>query len=659
MSKDYTLHQHLKMSPNAQVKNLVPETLSEEPAEEDWKLGRIWFNSTIGKFQCVSLKMNSSTGSPIEPNELEVILLGSDELGFTRDGSYYPDGLFNFNTTTKVSTAVDEINEALKDLAPAEATGLNGDLNISVANGFKSGRVSKLNVAGLQLKLDGVNEGDYINYIIKDDKLSATLPTVGFIVKDKQQTQFGKADQGLLVGFYDNMTVDAGINLYDNYNEYTRDYFGVTQGYLPAINQNVTASDGTVSTIIANPNKDSFISSTGFITINNIERYNDFKKWQKGDGIINIGTLSGQSTIEPGRHTFYIKHTDVLGGDYDTNVSEVFYDPDNNEVTTSITSFSLSSANTKSVSGVEFLNSGISFKLGLSVDNAFAYTYWDRPISLYSSYTDAGTVIWNDTASNLSGETTPFWDDDIILTDYIINYTGTNKYDTDITLTAKAGKVTTDWGNTASTNLKLLVDTQSISGNSTYLKETFNDEDFRLVDSTDFNDKTTIISAVGTWNSNDLLVVNNAQQFMGKLQIAKDSYSQYGVDVDYTPFQNDEQIYYRPIYANNKANSNGTLKISTTADIGTDFDMFIKFPGITGWLDINVLYDVQDFNNNKELDGTGCAVSIDSTSSSLTIGWTIGTNSTIDSNYLYVTKIVLKNKNIAINEIEEISTNWS
>ncbi|RLC46968.1 MAG: hypothetical protein DRH57_05015, partial [Candidatus Cloacimonadota bacterium] len=131
MSKDYILHQHLKMSPNAQVKNLVPETLSEVPTEAEWKLGRIWFNSTLGKFQCVSLKMDSNTGLPIEPNELEVILLGSDELGFTRDGEYYPDGLFNFNTTTKVSLAVDEINEALKDLAPAEATGLNGDLDIT------------------------------------------------------------------------------------------------------------------------------------------------------------------------------------------------------------------------------------------------------------------------------------------------------------------------------------------------------------------------------------------------------------------------------------------------------------------------------------------------------------------------------------------------
>ena len=146
---------------------------------------------------------------------------------------------------------------------------------------------------------------------------------------------------------------------------------------------------------------------------------------------------------------------------------------------------------------------------------------------------------------------------------------------------------------------------------------------------------------------------------MGKLQAAKDSYSQYGVSVDYTSFQNETQVYYRPIQANGKANSNGTLKISTTADIGTEYDAFIKFPGITGWLDINKLYDVQDFTNNKSVDGTGCAVNINSTSSTLTVDWTIGTNSTIDTNYSYVVKLVLKNKNINITEIAEISTNWS
>ena len=76
MSKDYRLQQHLKMSPNAQIKNLVPETLSEIPLESEWKLGRIWFNTTIGRFQSVFAKIDEATNLPYDPIELEVAVLG-------------------------------------------------------------------------------------------------------------------------------------------------------------------------------------------------------------------------------------------------------------------------------------------------------------------------------------------------------------------------------------------------------------------------------------------------------------------------------------------------------------------------------------------------------------------------------------------------------
>jgi hypothetical protein len=226
-------------------------------------------------------------------------------------------------------------------------------------------------------------------------------------------------------------------------------------------------------------------------------------------------------------------------------------------------------------------------------------------------------------------------------------------------LTAKAGKVSTSWGNTDVSTLKLLVDTYSDNNNSTYLKETFIDEEFRLLDTTDFDNGGEIIETVGDWDSTLLLTEKNAQQFLGNLQVAKDNYSEYGVEVDYTSFQNDDQIYYRPMYAVNKPNSNGTLKIYTKATIGNDYEVFIKFPTITGWLDITKLYDVQDFSNNKTVDGTGCAVNINKKSTSFEVDWTIGTNSTNDSNFLYVVKIILKNKNTIINEIAEISNNWS
>jgi len=84
MGSDFNLRQHLRMSPSAQVKNLVPETLSEIPAEEEWKLGRIWFNSTIGKFQSIFLKIDENTGLPLIPNEFYVDVVGEDNTNNTK-----------------------------------------------------------------------------------------------------------------------------------------------------------------------------------------------------------------------------------------------------------------------------------------------------------------------------------------------------------------------------------------------------------------------------------------------------------------------------------------------------------------------------------------------------------------------------------------------
>lgn len=84
MAADFRIKQHLSMSPNAKVKNLVPESLEEIPAEEDWKVGKIWFNSTVGRFQSVFVKIDEATNLPLNPEELEVRVLGEDDVDATK-----------------------------------------------------------------------------------------------------------------------------------------------------------------------------------------------------------------------------------------------------------------------------------------------------------------------------------------------------------------------------------------------------------------------------------------------------------------------------------------------------------------------------------------------------------------------------------------------
>jgi len=661
MANEFRINQHLKMSPNSQVKNLVPENLSDVPPQDEWKLGRFWFNTTIGKLQGVFLKLDNTTGLPIEPNEMEIRIVGADALGPTKDGEYWPDGLFDFNEQTKISDAMDEVNEALKDLAPAEATFLNGDMTLTVIGGFKTGKISR-NVAQSsdQLRMNGVFEGDEINYITTDDGVIATLPTEGYVVKEKQQYQFGRADQGVISTFFDDVQTDEGINLFDNFQESSRDQFGGVQGFEPSINQDIASDDGTITNMEINPNKDSYRSATGSLTIETVERYNDFKKWQKGSGTVRFGKLDGQDKLTPGRHTFFVRHTDVLSGPFETNESVVFYDPNKTAPTTTINNFDIATGNLKYVSGVPFYNDDISFDLGLNVIDAFSYTYWDEPINLYANKTDAGNIIWNDEKSNLKDETIPTYDSNIELTNYIINYNGINSAEEKIILMAKAGKVATSWGSTVSSEIDMLIDTTPISGNSTWLKETFNDEDFRIPQNTDFTDMSAVEAEVGQWNSHELLPSSTAQQYMGELQCASRDFQSFGNNVDYSGYAGSSQRYYRAFKADGKPNSSGTLKFSTTSELGDgkDIEVMIKFPGLTGWLDLTELYDVQIFSNTYTQDGSGCATNIETTSNATTIDWTIGTNSTVNSGFGYVIQVIIHNDVTKISEIEEISPNW-
>lgn len=660
MAADFRLKQNLKLSPNAQIKNLVPENLSSVPPREEWKLGRIWFNNTIGKLQGVFLKLDKSTGLPIQPEEWEIRIVGADALGPTLDGQYWPDGLFDFTEQTKIADAMDDVNEALKDLAPSEATFLRGNLNLKQT--VKSGRVSKLTGSVEPFDLFDVQPGDFINYIVDVAGIEASLPTTGIAVKGIQQQQFGRADQGVIKVVFDGQDVDNGLNLYELFNEKGRDYFGVMQGFDPAIIQPTTNFLGEIVNFEINPNKAKYKSSSGALTINTVERYNDFKKWQRGTGTVNL-------TLTPGKHSTYVAHTGIISGSlignetdspiFKTNTLEVFYDPNTTSPTTQILDFNLVSGNTKNVSGIPYYNTNITFSLNLVATNIFDYTYWDKPISLTMNGSNAGLLEWNHTNSNLTSETAPAWNDVFTLTNHIIEYIANNSIVDNVKLNAKSGKVTTGWGKEISQTIKLLIDTNPNTGNSTRLKETFIDEEYRIKkNAVDMDNIISVNNGYGSWDSNTLLQANDAQQYMGSLIKAQHNFNTYGIDVDYTNNKSIEQEYFRRIWAEGKPNSNGILRVTTNGLIGVDFDIYLKFPSVTAWLNINELFDNEIFTKKFNVDSTGCGTDIVKTATGYDISWTMGTFSTYESGYGYVIKVVIKTNNFKINEIEEISKNW-
>jgi len=663
MSNDFRLKQNLKMSPNSQIKNLVPENLITIPPEDEWKLGRLWFNVTIGKLQGIFLKLDTITGKPLQPEELEVKIVGADALGTTKDGEFWPDGLFDFTQHTKIADAVDDMNEALKELSPPEATLLNGDLNL-INQHFIVGNVSKQNeLAPDTLRMNGITSGTTINYIIDNPNVSATLPIEGRVVKGKIQEQFGKADQGIIVAVINDEFVDEGINLFNAFNEASRDY-DVIQGYDAPIMQNIIDIENHAITIEANPNKDNYISSSGMLTVNTITRYNNFKKWQKG-------TASVDFTVVPGRHKLHVEHDGFISGSYlnteiitepfKTNSLEVFYDPNNTSPTSTITHFDISSGITKYVSGIPYYNTNISFSFNYKSTELFNYTYWDKPVSIIMDGSNHNLMNWNDVSSSLSGLLVPMWNDEFNLVSYTLAYNSANTITNKITIVAKAGKPITGWGLESSITKKILIDTHQIIGNSSSIKETFIDEEYRIkIETIDQDDKENVaLHSKGTWNSNLSLQLGEAQQFMGSLKKAQSDFVEYNIATDYTLLSGVNQEYYRRIYTvDEKPNSNGKIKLKTNGIIDTDFDAYIKLPGITGWLDLKELFDSDIFSREYNIDGTGCASIISKTTDGYEIGWSIGTFSTVNSGFGYLIKIIIKSNDCILTEISELSENW-
>lgn len=666
MSADFLLKQHLKMSPNATIKNLVPENLLEIPPEHEWKLGRFWFNISIGKLQGVFLKLDRETGKPVQPEEMEIRVVGADALGETKDGKFWPDGLFDFTEQTKIADAMDDVNEALKDLAPPEATMLRGDLQL-FGDTFFTGFVSQIDESSPdKFTSESLSLfGQEIKYIVNNSKISVKLPSDGIIVKGVKQQQFGRADQGKIVLVVDGLLVDSGVDLGDAFFNGARDYHGVFQGYDHDVDQMIYDIEGNEVLVEVNPNKDKFISSTGSLVINTVERYNDFKKWQRGSGTVHF-------TATAGKHVLHVEHDAIRSGThlnveiqtspFKTNNFDFFYDPSKIKPNTSIKNFSVVVGNKKLVSGIPYYNSNIQFEFDFSANHLFDYTYWLQPISIVMDGSDHNLVEWNDLKSNLKSKKTPLWNDEFKISSYRLTYLTKNKITDNVQIMSKAGKPATGWGDETKIGYKILIDTYPKNGNSTSLKETFIDEEYRLdIKKVNVYDIESVISnRKDLWDSAKILSLGEAHQFMGRLIKPKNDFREYGIDVDYSELSKATAcIYYRQFYTiQNKPNSNGRLRIVTDGLIGVDFDIFILFPGLTGWLDINELFDVEIFKDNYNMDGVGCATLINKDKFGYEIGWTIGTFSTVNSGFGYLMKVVIKTNTIFIDEIEEISNTW-
>ena len=524
-------------------------------------------------------------------------------LGISSDETYQ-DGLLDLIPEMKLNDAIDDINIALLELAPETASSLEGKVFGTEGLNLHSGYVSA--EAGSY----EINAGVYHSYLTEDSSFFLFTP----------DDCFSDADKGILY-LYINGNIIDNFNLYNAFVETNADThqsaasYGL-QAYGAHQNEGLQGSMGAIRN-----------SSNGFISIMGVEKFNNFKMWQRGTVRINVTS----SILRQGYNYITVVH-DTPEGRHTSSPLKIFLDNSNTRpgLEPDIIFRENTLVSEKYLSGVRYYSVGDSFDVSISAFRIFQNTFNQIPMKLSLPGMEQMEIAYNDAA--VTGPMNPPRTGDFFDYNNTILLDAFNEYSINAKLHAETFDPFSTGAEGYSGNQNILVNT-NISG-STDLVESFKDEQYRLP----LGDYLTPPTArTGQWNSEAPLVNGNAIIYDGKLQYPSIDYASYkpAQSVNYSSFSGNQQ-YIRAFYKRVPRNS-GTLTITgpTMQEIllgGCVID--IKLPGQTGWLSLNKRYDVAEFTG---ADGDGCLLSY----TDGTYTYSSGTFSTANSGYMILIRITL------------------
>jgi len=178
---------------------------------------------------------------------------------------------------------------------------------------------------------------------------------------------------------------------------------------------------------------------------------------------------------------------------------------------------------------------------------------------------------------------------------------------------------------------------------STNLIEQFQDEQYRLPQTWDFDDTSSTLT--GNWDSTQVLSNGDAQVFNGKLIYPQTDFTSgylpsQNTSADYSGFTGD-QVYYRSFSQTGTPHNSGSIRLGgiTWSDVSSGLiKVEIRLPNQTGWLDCSKDFNAATFTG---ADGDGCHTGHTESGGYLTINWSSGTFSTEDSGYRYYIRITI------------------
>jgi len=559
-----------------------------------------------------------SSNGTIKANKF-IGCISSTTMGLPTDGSL-TDGCLSWTASTKTVDALDEVNELLSELAPADAASLAGKVLICNNTAY-SGRLASGSSTNWTYET-GYGPSSSVNYIFHEAtyKFNANGVNTGIT--------FNKADEGTLVTLL-NSTPKSSISLSGRFNESNR---GASQTYTPIW------SGGTF----------------GSTRILSVGKYNNFRKWQVGSGQINI---TGATALRKGYNYIYL-YRGGLTTPVSSAVYKLWYDPTftSTPALIAIPKIVQSTKYSKYLSGVEHYYLNSIFNVTCSSQQCFNDAWrTDKTVFQLASLTAAATAtiaVDNSYCVKVGTNRTninryPCTGDTIGVYNYPMTLTTASQRSIVATVTATCYNAHGNNGGVASASEGRLIDTypSGVTGTSDDWNEYFDDEWYRLPSGT-YSTIPTRVS--GSWNSLKVLGMASAQIYNGTLIAPTLNFS-----TGYLPTGGPNYstatlpvVLFRVLRHTGTPHTNGKIELEglVAGDVGAkgagNVNVEIKLPSQTGWLDLGKAYSAGTFTG---ADGDGCQTA----QSGDGWNWTSGTFTTTNSGYMILVKVTLRvNKTI-------------
>jgi len=533
-----------------------------------------------------------SIKAEIDESEIHHDKLNSmpDTLGLNgdHDARYYT----KFQFDQMMQQISDRLN-SMNNLIPPDALDLSGNLQLKSTSSLSTGYIS-----------DGNDQT--FNTLRPNSQYEKIFKGSSFTLCNPDSTKyFRQADKGRLEVFINSVRISL-FDLGANFEESKRKY---GQTYCPT-----TSSDGVINILSVAP-------------------YNSFADYQIGNFEINLS----ENKLTQGENNIYVRHYIDSDKQYNSYIYTMFYDNATSTIyfdNVTISEKQLISA--KYLSGVRYYSLNDALNINLSAHSLYDNTYIDSRQVFIKSEDLAVANKHIDFHSEGSFGVSRGAVGDILRYSSDLTINMSNAYNTSPSLYLSGYRV---FDRVENVKFDVSYYVNTLSQASTNTREYFKDEIYRMSEKNTYN----LIPSkyTGLWDSSAILGSSQLQVFDSQLMFP---FKNYTLNVmprqtaNYSGY--DGARYYIRAFKGSSPRNNGTFTLPGFNISRDDVKIEIKLPSLTGWLNMNKLYNEADFTG---IDGDGCLVSENSASNSYI--WTSGQFSTSHCNFLIIIRVTMLSSN--------------